>query len=205
MKRILLLFTVMAVSLAVASGVALAVDREGTNGPDNLRGTNRADTLVGKGGNDVLSGLAGRDHLVGGPGKDWVLSGNQHFAEGLFGRGDKQLVGGPGNDGIHAGQGSDNALGGAGNDLLIDGSLSESSYDDFHGGGGNDVIIVNHTPSFKDRVSCGSGFDWVGADPKDVVAPNCEKVGIIRSAAEEGEFFESILPKFYRGLAPFPQ
>jgi hypothetical protein len=66
------------------------------------------------------------------------------------------------------------------------------------------VLIVNHTPSFEDRVSCGEGFDWVGADPKDVVAPNCEKVGIIRTAAEEGEFFEPILPRFYKHLAPFP-
>ena len=191
----------MAVSLVVASGVALAVNKNGTNGRDTLRGTNRADTLGGKGGSDVLSGLAGRDHLLGGPGKDWVLSGNQHF----FGSGDKKLVGGPGNDGIHAGQGSDHALGGGGNDLLIDGSLSESSHDDFAGGEGNDVIIVNHTPSFEDRVSCGEGFDWVGADPKDVVVPNCEKVSIIRTAAQEGEFFESILPRFYRGLAPFPE
>ena len=75
--------------------------------------------------------------------QSWVLSGNQHF----FGSGDKKLVGGPGNDGIHAGQGSDHALGGGVNYLLIDGSLSESSHDDLAGGEGNDVIIVNHTPS----------------------------------------------------------
>jgi hypothetical protein len=67
------------------------------------------------------------------------------------------------------------------------------------------VIIVNHTPAFEDRVVCGSGFDVVGADKKDVVAPDCEKVGIISSAAQEGQFFESILPRFYRGLAPFPE
>jgi Ca2+-binding RTX toxin-like protein len=201
MKRILLLFLVMAVSLAVASGVALAINKNGTDGPDTLRGTNRADTLVGNGGNDVLSGLAGRDHLVGGRGKDWLLSGNKNF----FGTGDKKLVGGPGNDGIHAGEGSDYVEAGSGNDLMIDGSLSESSHDNFAGGEGNDVIIVNHAPAFEDRVVCGEGFDVVGADRKDVVAPNCEKVGIIGSSAEEGEFFESILPRFYERLAPFPE
>jgi Ca2+-binding RTX toxin-like protein len=201
MKRILLLFTVMAVSLAVASGVALAINSNGTDGPDKLRGNNRADTLVGKGGNDVLSGLAGRDQLLGGRGKDWLLSGNKNF----FGTGDKKLVAGPGNDGIHAGQGSDYVEAGAGNDLMIDGSLSESSHDNFAGGEGNDVIIVNHTPAFEDRVVCGEGFDVVGADRKDVVASNCEKVGIIRTAAQEGQFFESVLPRFYRGLAPFPE
>jgi Ca2+-binding RTX toxin-like protein len=201
MRRAMLMVATMALSLLVASGVALALSKVGGPGPDTLRGTNKADTLVGKGGNDVLLGLAGPDHLLGGPGKDWVLSGNKLF----FGRGDKKLVGGPGNDGIHAGQGSDNALGGTGNDLLIDGSLSESSHDNFAGGAGNDIIIVNHTPAFEDRVVCGSGFDWVGADTKDVVAPDCEKVGIIRTAAQEGEFFEPIMERFARGLAPFPE
>jgi hypothetical protein len=114
-------------------------------------------------------------------------------------------VGGPGNDGIHAGEGTDYVEAGDGNDLMIDGSLGESSHDNFAGNAGDDVIIVNHSPAFEDRVSCGSGFDVVGADRKDVVAPNCEKVGIIGSSAEEGEFFETILPKFYKGLAPFPE
>ena len=59
----------MAVSLVVSSGVALAIDKNGTNGRDTWRGTNRADILVDKGGSDVLSGLAGRDHMLGGPAK----------------------------------------------------------------------------------------------------------------------------------------
>jgi Ca2+-binding RTX toxin-like protein len=199
MKRILVTFMVMSVSLTVVSGVALATVSNGTDRPDTLRGTNRADTLVGRGGNDVLSGRAGRDHLVGGRGKDWLFSGNKDF----FGTGDKRMVGGPGNDGIHAGQGTDYVEAGDGNDLMIDGSLSESSHDNFAGNAGDDLIIVNHSPAFEDRVSCGSGFDVVGADRKDVVAPNCEKVGIINSSAEEGEFFATILPRFSKGLADY--
>jgi len=59
----------MALSLLVASGVALAVTRIDTDGPDTLRGTNRDDTLIGKGGNDELYSLAGYDTPLDGPGK----------------------------------------------------------------------------------------------------------------------------------------
>src|SRR5829696_10083618 len=43
MRRTILLLATMALTLLVASGVALAVTKIGTNGPDILRGTNRAD------------------------------------------------------------------------------------------------------------------------------------------------------------------
>src|SRR5215213_227014 len=40
MRRLVFMLTAMALVLVLASGVALAVDRIGTNGPDTLRGTN---------------------------------------------------------------------------------------------------------------------------------------------------------------------
>jgi len=76
MRRTIVLLATMALSLLVASGVALAVTRIGTEGPDTLRGTNGADTLIGKGGNDILLALAGNDTLLGGPGKDIVNGGS---------------------------------------------------------------------------------------------------------------------------------
>jgi hypothetical protein len=54
MRRAILLMTAMALTLLVASGVALAVTKIGTDGPDHLRGTNGDDNLLGKGGNDIL-------------------------------------------------------------------------------------------------------------------------------------------------------
>ena len=48
MRRVILLLTVMAVTLVLASGVALAVNKIGTDGPDTLRGTNEADSLLGR-------------------------------------------------------------------------------------------------------------------------------------------------------------
>jgi RTX calcium-binding nonapeptide repeat (4 copies) len=96
MRRLILLLAMMAATLVVASGVALAVNKIGTNGSDTLKGTNGADTLIAKGGNDVLYALGGRDTLVGEEGKDWVLGGNEQRPLG----GNKSLVGGPGNDGV---------------------------------------------------------------------------------------------------------
>jgi hypothetical protein len=188
----------------------------GGDGRDTLRGTNADDNLLGKGGNDALFGLAGSDNLLGGEGKDWVLGGNEVRPLG----GDKNLVGGPGNDGIIAGQGSDNLVGSSGNDfvdggrdsdniigqggtdLLVQGPGRESAEDSLSGGDGNDVILVDNGPPTRDLVTCGSGFDRVAADTKDVVAPDCEKVAVGELFEElDEEFFES----FIEGLAPFPE
>jgi Ca2+-binding RTX toxin-like protein len=193
MRRVTLLAAVMAVTLLLASGIALAVNKIGGPGPNTLRGTKGSDNLLGRGGNDQLFGRGGRDNLLGGRGKDVVFGGTG---------GDHNLVGGQGNDAIIAGQGSDNALGGGGNDLLIDGALRESSNDTFLGAAGNDVLIVSHVPAFKDIVVCGRGFDRVAADPKDTVAPDCEKVDIIRTAAQDEKFFFSIPQSFFEGLHP---
>jgi Ca2+-binding RTX toxin-like protein len=195
----------MAVTLVVASGVAWAVNKIGTNGPDTLRGTNGDDTLSGRDGNDNLFSLDGRDTLLGGSGKDNVLGGERRP-----GGGDKNLVGGASNDVVIAGRGSDHALGGAGNDFLIDGNLRESSEDTLSGEPGNDVIIADHLPAFEDLVVCGPGFDWVLADSRDVVTPaDCEKVRIVRGSRkqvlqQEDRFFESIPQSFVEGLPPPP-
>jgi hypothetical protein len=65
MRRLILAFAVMAVTLVVAGGVALAVNKIGSNGPDTLRGTNGDDNLraclvndrVGRGGAKAASPL----------------------------------------------------------------------------------------------------------------------------------------------------
>jgi len=81
----------MTATLVVASGVALAVTKIGTEGLDTLRGTNEADNLLGKGGSDTLFGLSGTDNLLGGTGKDLVFGGYRDST----GRGDDILVGAP--------------------------------------------------------------------------------------------------------------
>jgi hypothetical protein len=76
MRRTIVLLATMALTLLVASGVALALTRIGTDGPNTLRGTKGDDNLIGKGGNDILLSLAGDDTLLGGPGKDVVTCGS---------------------------------------------------------------------------------------------------------------------------------
>jgi hypothetical protein len=201
MRRVILLLTMMAATLVLASGVAWAVTKIGTDGPDALRGTNGEDNLLGMGGNDDLLGLGGSDNLLGGPGKDWLLGGNEFRPLA----GDKNLAGGPGNDGIFSGFGSDKLVGGTGNDLLVDFEFArrEAQEDTVSAGAGNDVVDVINFPGPTDVVVCGDGFDRVLADRKDVVAPDCERVFIGPASFER--YFESIPRSFFEGLAPFPE
>jgi Ca2+-binding RTX toxin-like protein len=197
MRRTMLLLATMALTLLVASGVALAATRIGTDGPDTLRGTKGDDNLIGQGANDTLLSLAGDDTLLGGPGKDVVNGGN--LAEPFAGN--KNLVGGEGNDVVQGGLDSDNVLGGEGNDYMVDGEFEPPAVKDILSSGeGNDVMNVANKPAGKDVVTCGGGLDRVLADSKDVVAPDCEKVFIGPAAADR--FFNSIPQSFIEGLPP---
>src|SRR5215211_7983859 len=221
LRRTTLMVVTMVIPLLVAGGVALAVTKIGTNGPDTLKGTNAADNLIGKGANDVLFSLAGRDTLLGEEGKDWVLGGN---AQRPFG-GVKNLVGGPGNDGVLGGEdsttltgnsgndlvgggpGADKIVGGEGNDYLTDGPRRGGASDTLIGGEGNDVLDAFNKPAKRSLLTCGGGFDRVLADRADVVAPDCEKVAVGLAAAEELDrrIEESgFYDRLFGGLAPFP-
>ena len=200
MRRTILMVATVALTVLAASGVALAVNKIGTDGPDTLRGTYGNDNLIGKGGNDRLFALDGRDNLLGGPGKDLVDTDPTRFR-----RGDKNLHGGPGNDRVIGGRGSDNVLGDTGNDFLLDGPTREFSLDKVSSGDGNDVFLVENVPAIKDIATCGGGFDRVLVDRKDLVAPDCERVRIVHGSLEEvrqqeEEFFASIPPSFFEGL-----
>jgi Ca2+-binding RTX toxin-like protein len=197
MRRVILLLTMMVAMLFVASGIALAVNKMGTNGPDTLKGTNGADNLLGNGGNDTLFALAGNDNLLGGTGKDEVLGGDERNPKG----GNKNLVGGTDNDVVYTGFGSDKAVGGTGNDLLVEEKTRGLSTDTYSGDPGNDVFLVNNKPANKDIVACGSGFDRVLVDSKDVVASDCEQVSMNLS---DQEFLDTVPQSFFEGLPPPP-
>ena len=78
----------------------------------------------------------------------------------------------------------------------------DHSQDILSGGAGKDVIVAANSPAFGDIVTCGSGFDRVLADRKDVVAPDCERVVIGLASFEE--FFNSIPQSFFEGVPQFP-
>ena len=205
MRRVIFLLTVMAAALVLGSGLALAVNRVGTQGRDFLKGSAGADHLVGKGENDRIFSLAGNDTLIGGPGKDWVWGGSirsSHRSVGVdytSSGGNKTLVGGPGNDVVFGGNGSDNILGNEGNDLVANGS--KQSLDKISAGEGNDVVGAVNDPASQDMVTCGGGFDRVFADRKDAVAPDCERVA--DSGREYDQLGASIPQSFWKSL-PYP-
>ena len=200
MRRTILLLATMALTLLVASGVAWAVTKIGTNGPNTLRGTNADDNLLGLGGNDRIFGLAGTDNLLGGPGNDFVCGGKSCTEESGYSSGNKNLEGGPGNDHVHGGKDSDNIVGGRGNDYVFEGAEPGVAMpDDLFAGVGNDAVwVLNWDPRGKDVLSCGSGFDRVLADRKDVIAPDCERVFFGRRHLDE--FFEDIPESFWDAL-----
>jgi Ca2+-binding RTX toxin-like protein len=202
-KRAILLVATMTLTLLVASGVALAVTKIGTNGPDTLRGTNGDDILVGRSGNDELFSLAGEDTLLGGPGKDVVFGGRivgSCCQDNDFSGGDKNVAGGPGNDDVNGGRGSDNILGGRGNDIMFEGAEPDvAKIDIISAGAGNDgVWVLNWSPVGKDVLSCGSGFDRVLADRTDVIAADCERVFFGRRNIDA--YFQSFPESFFEGL-----
>ncbi len=197
MRRVALVLATMALALLLASGVAWAVTKIGTDGHDVLIGTNESDNLLGKGGQDDLFSKDGNDNLLGGPGRDNVLGGDKRRA----GRGNKNLVGGPDNDLVIPGRGSDRALGEEGNDLLSEPAFREASVDIYSGGSGNDVFFANNRPAAKDVVACGDGLDRVLADRKDVVAGDCERVYF---GLSDEEFSEKVPQSFFQGLPPDP-
>ncbi len=175
MRRAILLVAMMALTLLVASGVALAINKIGTNGPDTLRGTHEDDNLLGRGGNDVLFALAGDDNLLGGPDKDWLFGGNERIPFG----GDKNLVGGPGNDGVVGGIDSDTLVGGTGSDFVLgdhgsDRVMGNKGRDLVEGGRGADHIVGQEGDDWlvegdlrnfsKDILSGGEGDDILALD-----------------------------------------
>ena len=216
MRRAMTLLAVMAACVVLAGGVALAVDRVGTNGADVLRGTDGADNLLGLGGQDDIFGRGGSDNLAGGAGKDNVLGGDERGPGGgdknlaggagndvvAGGKGSDNLAGNGGNDLVNGGPGADNVAGGSGTDLLLDGEFRGGAKDTLSGGDGGDFLLPLNKPANRDVVSCGGGFDRVLADRKDAVAPDCEKVFVGLDSADK--FFESIPRSFFRGLPPDP-
>src|SRR5215210_9340690 len=100
MRRAILLLTVMAVTLVVVAGVALAASMTGTNQANTLTGTVNPDKIAGGGGNDTIDGKQGNDFLFGDHGNSDTLIGGAdddfiNSADGI--RGD-QVNAGSGND-----------------------------------------------------------------------------------------------------------
>jgi Ca2+-binding RTX toxin-like protein len=128
------------------------------NADDDTDVTGQFSTLLleGMGGEDVISpqanyaSAAGRRVLLGGGGRDTLTA----TPDGAF------LHGGNGRDRLIGGARADNLTGGRGRDLI-------------RGGKGRD--LVRSIDDFRDRVSCGPGFDRAKVDGIDRVR-GCERL-----------------------------
>lgn len=75
MRKIALVFLMMAMAITVASGVALAATITGTARDEVLVGTDYADDIRADDGDDEIYGLRGPDWLDGGRGRDVLRGG----------------------------------------------------------------------------------------------------------------------------------
>jgi RTX calcium-binding nonapeptide repeat (4 copies) len=148
--RALLIVATMLLGVVVLSGVALAKNITGTNGPDRLIGTPSKDQIYGLGGPDYLSGKPSADALYGGRDNDQVRAGN-------------------GRDHVFGGQGSDELYGGGGNDVM---SAADGYKDNVNCGRGTDNAYVDK----RDRVNRDCENVFVAGQPKPEPIPDGEKV-----------------------------
>ncbi len=206
MRRVVLVLVAMTLALLLASGVALAVVRVGTNGTDVLLGTERPDTLLAKGGNDTvlgrggddeeLSGGTGNDRILGGAGKDIMDGGAAPPTQTSTPPRERSannsdiMLGDGAADFIDGNLGPDQIVGGDGDDALFDGENRRGSWDVLVGGNGNDILLSGNKPARQDIADCGPGRDTAYADRTDVLS-NCERV-LFRPPTEEefGKIFE---------------
>ena len=93
-------------------------------------------------------------------------------------RGADRIFGTPVGDRIAGRRGADRLFGLAGRDCV----LGQRGADRINGGKGKDVLRGGGGPDrvrardgLRDRIRCGPGLDRVSADPKDRVAPSCER------------------------------
>jgi Ca2+-binding RTX toxin-like protein len=99
MRRTTLLVAMVAGLLVLASGVALAVNIVGNNGPNLLIGTQQADNIAGAAGNDTINARGGNDRAFGDSGTDELNGGEgADFLNAADGAGGDVLNGGPGFD-----------------------------------------------------------------------------------------------------------
>jgi Ca2+-binding RTX toxin-like protein len=178
----------------------------GGAGNDTIAGRDDVNILMGGGGNDTIDGRGADDQIFGGAGNDTELGGAG--ADKLAGDdGDDNLQGGSEADVVNGGGGNDSLDGGAGPDALAgdagvdaavystrskdvkvtldsadnDGESKEgdqirATTEGARTGAGDDTINVKD--GLAGNVSCGKGRDDVTADPIDVIADDCENVGV---------------------------
>ena len=147
----------------------------GTGNAQNntITGGNADDSLYGGAGNNSLDGSGGNDHLDGGTGDDTLRAGEGSATliggsgnNSLYGSGGNYLLGGSylldggsGDDTLSVGEGSGTMYGGSGNDVFLQGSGSNQ----YHGGEGNNSVVVQDKFNVVVNLQNGIGTDAFGS------------------------------------------
>jgi len=120
MRRSIILLTTMAMTVLVATSVAMAIERINCSFSGNCYGTNSGDWIHGGGGDNIIYGRADDDHIYGHAGDDFILGmdGKDILSDG---DGKNVLAGGYADDFLSGGVGNDTYDGGPGNDIYKDG------------------------------------------------------------------------------------
>ena len=179
MRQGLLLMSLMALTVVLASGAALALAPlycpndtgglcYGTEKPDTMYGRPTGpDYMYARGGADIMHGYEGADYLQGDSGEDKLYGGN----------GDDELYGGGGPPSNPTDRSGDKAYGGNGDDYIYSG-FAKGGVDRVFGGKGNDTVEAQRDygfPTTIDIVDCGSGTnDTVYFDEWLDKVKNCE-------------------------------
>jgi Ca2+-binding RTX toxin-like protein len=97
MKKTFLLLASIALAVLLASGVAWAATKKGTEGDDVLPGTESRDVIIPFSGNDTVDAKGGNDDVRHSFGNDTIkgAAGNDTLRGG---RGNDAIYGGPGRD-----------------------------------------------------------------------------------------------------------
>ncbi|HEX6709157.1 MAG TPA: hypothetical protein VF068_02405 [Rubrobacter sp.] len=174
MKRLSVLFTMMALALLLSASVAFALTVDCTAGRGCF-GTDDPDTLNGSAGGDDMDAKQAGDMLFGNDGPDW-MSGDTYGPADTSTDGDDRIFGKTGSDGMVGYGGSDILSGGDGRDYVdaIENSKNPGE-DTVKGGADNDFIdAIDKT---KDTIDCGSGAkDRVYYDKNLDTVERCEIV-----------------------------
>ena len=183
MRRLSVLFTMMALALLLSASVAFALTVDCTAGRGCF-GTDDPDTLNGSAGGDDMDARQADDKLFGNDGHDW-MSGDSYGPTDTSTDGDDRMFGRAGSDGMVGYGGSDVLSGGDGRDYVYAVESSKNPGDDtVRGGPDNDFIdAIDKT---KDTIDCGTGTkDRVYYDKSLDTVERCE---IARTKYPEEQF-----------------
>lgn len=169
---------------------------EGTSGNDYLSVTQSSGRLsvygsqinvAGAKTGSVDASTISRVYMYGYAGNDTIIASTVTK--------DVVVVAGDGNDSVYGGSGNDWLDGGAGTDMIF-------------GGAGNDRIIAGVSPTEKDTLLGGTGFDWFWrpysqsgaiidgtgfADVRQGEAPLCQTAASLAELAKQGRNFSNDL------------